>query len=106
MSGASPTGSLTDPTVGHQHTNLNNGNGVNNNGYLHDFAQNGLASGSYSYLNPNFPFTNVITFDSQEIDIGALDLPTEMMPPWLEYLPGDVLGLFDNPPNGGTHHQM
>lgn len=103
LHGASSTGTLTDPSAAHQHNSLN---GMNNGGYLHDFAQSGLASGSYSYLNPNFPITNVITFDSQEIDIGALDLPTEMMPPWLEYLPGDVLGLFDNSPNGGNHHQM
>ncbi|KAK7421566.1 hypothetical protein QQZ08_009911 [Neonectria magnoliae] len=38
-----------------------------------------------------------ITFDSQDIDIGALGLQQpELMAPWLGYIPEDVLGLFDN----------
>ncbi|KAF4978971.1 hypothetical protein FZEAL_4738 [Fusarium zealandicum] len=41
---------------------------------------------------------DAITFDSQDIDIGALGLQQpELMGPWLEYIPGDVLGLFENP---------
>jgi len=61
--------------------------------YEADFAQSGLVSGSYSYLGIN-PIQD-ITFDSQEINFDALGLPNEMMPPWLEILPGDVLGLFE-----------
>ncbi len=49
-----------------------------------------------------------MTFDSQEIDIGGLALPNEMMPPWLEYLPpGDVLSLFEGGGlNGSSQHHM
>ncbi|PHH84644.1 hypothetical protein CDD83_1615 [Cordyceps sp. RAO-2017] len=40
---------------------------------------------------------DAITFDSQDIDIGALGLQqTELMSGWLEYIPPDVLGLFEN----------
>ncbi|PFH62127.1 hypothetical protein XA68_14966 [Ophiocordyceps unilateralis] len=40
---------------------------------------------------------DAITFDSQDIDIGALGLQQpELMSRWLEYIPSDVLGLFDN----------
>ncbi|KAK2028264.1 hypothetical protein LX32DRAFT_406582 [Colletotrichum zoysiae] len=54
------------------------------------------ANATYSYLGHGMgPITDVITFENP-IDIGALGLPHEMMPPWLEYLPGDVLGLFEN----------
>ncbi|KAL6855508.1 hypothetical protein ACO1O0_006657 [Amphichorda felina] len=39
---------------------------------------------------------DAITFDSQDIDIGALGLQQpELMGQWLDYIPGDVLGLFD-----------
>ncbi|KAF7552003.1 hypothetical protein G7Z17_g4646 [Cylindrodendrum hubeiense] len=42
-----------------------------------------------------------ITFNSHDIDIGALGLQQpELMGPWLEYIPGDVLGLFENPDMG------
>ncbi|KAL0940428.1 pathway-specific nitrogen regulator [Colletotrichum truncatum] len=55
-----------------------------------------FANGTYSYLGQGMgPITDVITFDNP-IDIGSLGLPNEMMPPWLEYLPGDVLSLFEN----------
>ncbi|KAL3959626.1 hypothetical protein ACCO45_004743 [Purpureocillium lilacinum] len=38
-----------------------------------------------------------ITFDSQDIDIGALGLQQpELMSGWLDYIPSDVLGLFEN----------
>ncbi|GJC83638.1 putative transcriptional regulatory protein C530.11c [Colletotrichum liriopes] len=54
------------------------------------------ANATYSYLGQGMgPITDVITFENP-IDIGALGLPNEMMPPWLEYLPGDVLSLFEN----------
>ncbi|KAK1967647.1 hypothetical protein LY78DRAFT_482120 [Colletotrichum sublineola] len=54
------------------------------------------ANGTYSYLGHGMgPITDVITFENP-IDMSALGLPHEMMPPWLEYLPGDVLNLFEN----------
>ncbi|PKS05565.1 hypothetical protein jhhlp_008083 [Lomentospora prolificans] len=43
--------------------------------------------------------SDVITFDSQEIDINALGLQNEMMPTWLEYLP--VMNIFDGSGMGG-----
>lgn len=100
IQGASPSSTLGDQTSSQQQQHLNNNNNNNSDntnltgGYLNDFPQSGLASGSYGYFGHNGPITD-ITFDSQDIDIGALGLPNDMIPPWLEYLPGDVLGLFD-----------
>lgn len=38
---------------------------------------------------------DAITFDSQDIDIGALGLQgQDLMGGWLDYIPGDVLGLY------------
>jgi hypothetical protein len=40
---------------------------------------------------------DAITFDSQDIDIGALGLQQpELMGPWLELIPSEMLGLFEN----------
>ena len=42
-----------------------------------------------------------ITFDSQDINIDALGLQQpDLMGSWLEYIPDDVLGLFDHPDMG------
>lgn len=73
--------------------------------------------GGLSSIGSLNPINDIITFDSQEINFDALGLPNEMMPPWLEILPGDVLGLFEgggslNVPGGlfggggnhGGHH--
>ncbi|PHH69888.1 hypothetical protein CDD82_7462 [Ophiocordyceps australis] len=52
---------------------------------------------------------DAITFDSQDIDIGALGLQQpELMSGWLEYIPGDVLGLFEGHEMGhdGTRHHQ
>lgn len=97
----------------HNNHNYNNG-GVHHNTtngghnvYQADFAQSGLVSGSYSYLGIN-PIQD-ITFDSQEINfdaLGSLGLPTEMMPPWLEILPGDVLNLFEGGMAGANQGHM
>lgn len=39
-----------------------------------------------------------ITFNSQDIDIGALGLnQPDLMGGWLDYIPNDMLGLFDSP---------
>ncbi|KAK3683518.1 fungal-specific transcription factor domain-containing protein [Podospora appendiculata] len=125
--GSPSSGTLTDSggSMSHQHHhsshhnhhhqqhshNMGNSNGVSHNSgnsghYQVDFAQSGLVSGSYSYLGHN-PI-NEITFNSQEINFDALGLHNEMgvMPPWLEILPGDVLGLFDGGMTGATHGQM
>lgn len=61
--------------------------------YAHDFAPNGLASSSYSYLGGACgPITDAITVE--EINIGSLGLPNDMMPPW-DFFPSDFSGLFD-----------
>jgi len=106
----SPSSTFTDPGMGHQHYHNHHGhtNGVGHNagGYEADFAQSGLVSGSYSYIGNN-PLNEMITFNSQEISIDALGLSNEMMPPWLEILPGDVLGLFETGMAGSGHnHHM
>jgi hypothetical protein len=102
--GESPVDRLTDTGLkpGHrQHDNQISGHNPAGGGeYPQEFAQDGLGSGSYAYLGPGGPISDVITFDSQEIDIAAFGLPNEMMTPWLEYLPGDVLNLFEGGVNG------
>ncbi|CAK7203262.1 hypothetical protein SEUCBS139899_005993 [Sporothrix eucalyptigena] len=71
------------------------GNGM----YQSDFGQgSNLMGGPYSYLEAG-PITDVVTFDSQEIDIASLVLPPELMPLWLEYVPTNVLNLFDDGTN-------
>jgi len=82
------------------HDHDHSGNSSHSGNYEVDFAQSGLVSGSYQYLSGN-TVHELIMLDSQEINIDALNslgLPTEiMMPaPWLEILPQDILGLFEN----------
>ncbi|OHW91385.1 pathway-specific nitrogen regulator [Colletotrichum incanum] len=84
MPSASPSGNMHDSTSQQHH-----------NGQ-HIVFDPTYANATYSYLGQGMgPITDVITFENP-IDIGALGLPNEMMPPWLEYLPGDVLSLFEN----------
>ena len=81
--------------------NINNNNNMGNtdgNGVYQDFMPSSLMSGHYSYMEAG-PITDVVTFDSQEIDIGSLVLPPELMPLWLEYVPTNVLNLFDDGTN-------
>ncbi|KAK1999204.1 hypothetical protein LX36DRAFT_490143 [Colletotrichum falcatum] len=80
----SPSSNMHDATSQHHH-----------NGQQVAFDPT-YANATYSYLGHGMgPITDVITFENP-IDIGSLGLPHEMMPPWLEYLPGDVLSLFEN----------
>lgn len=101
----SPSSTPTDSGMGqqhpshthnHSHVYNNNHDGsidqhTQHNAYEADFAQSGLVSGSYSYMGLN-PINDIITFNSQEVNFDMLGLHSEMMPPWLEILPGDVLG--------------
>ncbi|TPX08838.1 uncharacterized protein E0L32_009656 [Thyridium curvatum] len=103
----SPTSALndtSDPRHSHNTQNVTDNLSGGGNSFSPDFAQSGLASGSYAYYGP-VPITDVITFDSQEIELGMLDLPNEMMPAWFDYLPGDVLNMFESGMNGGGNHQ-
>ncbi|KAI3395749.1 hypothetical protein diail_917 [Diaporthe ilicicola] len=104
LQGASPPNSLHDPNSVHQQrihqlsqaaTHSAPTDVVGN--YAHDFAQNGLASGSYSYFGSG-PMADAITVE--EINIGSLGLPNDMMPPW-DFFPGDFSGLFDANHLGG-----
>lgn len=68
----------------------------------------GAGTPSHSvYYPPGMPYQSswafgngsmdAITFDSQDIDIGALGLQQpDLMTGWLEYIPTDVLGLYEN----------
>ncbi|KAF9874566.1 hypothetical protein CkaCkLH20_08129 [Colletotrichum karsti] len=88
MHSASPRGTQQDGTPAQQHHHQHLSPQIM-------FDPN-FANGTYSYLGQGMgPITDVITFDNP-VDIGSLGLPNEMMPPWLEYLPGDVLSLFEN----------
>ncbi|KAK2607130.1 hypothetical protein N8I77_005833 [Diaporthe amygdali] len=98
LQGASPPNSLNDPnSVQQQRIHQLNQAAANHTptdvvgNYAHDFAQNGLASGSYSYFGGG-PMADAITVE--EINIGSLGLPNDMMPPW-DFFPGDFTGLFD-----------
>lgn len=57
------------------------------------------------YFSPGMAYQNMwgasnmdsITFDSQDIDIGALGLEQEaLMAPWLNYNAEELMGLFEN----------
>ncbi|KAL1836642.1 hypothetical protein VTJ49DRAFT_4829 [Mycothermus thermophilus] len=99
------TATPTDTGMGHQQHSIHDhphgqdhDNGIgqshHDTDYDADFSQSGLASGSYSYTYTGAltPINDMITFNSQEVNFGMLGLDNEMMPPWLETLPVDVLG--------------
>lgn len=100
QSGASPSTMLGESTHRQPSQQQQSGN-AQNGGYVgyHDLAQSGMTPSQY-FLEP---ISDVITFDSQDIDIGTLGLSNEMMQPWLEYLPSDALGIFEaGNMNGGN----
>lgn len=105
LQGTSSPNSLNDPnSVHHQrmhqlnHAAQNHASNDVVGNYGHDFAQNGLASGSYPYFGGG-PIADAITVE--EINIGSLGLPNDMMPPW-DFFPGDFTGLFDANHLGGA----
>lgn len=92
----------------HSHNNHNShvGGMDHSSGYEAGFAQSGLVSGSYSYMGLN-PINDMITFNSQEVNFDMLGLQSEIQPPWLEILSGDILGgLFEGGITGGNHGHM
>ncbi|ROW06386.1 hypothetical protein VMCG_04280 [Cytospora schulzeri] len=116
LPGASPSNSLTDPPTSSSHHQQQRTGQLNaptashsstevHGSYAHDFAPNGLTSSSYSYLGGNCgPITDAITVE--EINIGSLGLPNDMMPPW-DFFPSDFTGLFDVHSLGeGNHGQI
>jgi hypothetical protein len=125
--GGSPGSTLNDSAVGHHHAShhhqqhhsvhhqqnqqqhgYSNGSGsYNHDNTTTDFSQNGLAAGAYSYLG-HVGISDVITLDSQEIDLNQFNITHDVPSAWLQYLPDNVLELFeagilsDNGGNGGT----
>jgi hypothetical protein len=99
--------SPTDSNMGQQRNHNSHDNGMDqSSSYEADFAQSGLASGSYSYMGLN-PINDIITFNSQEVNIDMLGLQSEILPPWLEILPGDILGgLFEGGMAGASQGHM
>jgi hypothetical protein len=102
----------------HNHDHYNNHHHQNHdscvdnndsNDYEADFAQSGLVSGSYSYIGFN-PVNDIMMLNRGDINFDSLGLQSEMMPPeapWLEILPGDVLGgLFESGMAGVNHGHM
>jgi hypothetical protein len=72
------------------------GGGAHNNMY---YAPNMSYQGPWGPMMGNM---DAITFDSQDIDIEALGLQQpDLMGGWLEYIPSDVLGLFDEHQGSG-----
>ncbi|CAI4217382.1 unnamed protein product [Parascedosporium putredinis] len=64
----------------------------------------GYHGGNMQYMpSNNSHVPNVITFNSQDIDINSLGLQNEMMPSWLEYLP--VMNIFDGSSMGDNSGQ-
>ncbi|UKZ56080.1 hypothetical protein TrVGV298_009908 [Trichoderma virens] len=62
----------------------------------------GSNSHSMATWGPIMGNMDAITFDSQDIDIEALGLQQpDLMGGWLEYIPNDVLGLFDENQESG-----
>lgn len=96
LPGASPSSSLADPPASsshHQHPRTSQSSADVAGPYAHEFAPSGFTSGAYSYIGGGCgPITDAITVE--EINIGSLGLPNDMMPPW-DFFPSDFSGLFD-----------
>lgn len=100
----SPSSSLADPNTSQQRAHqLNPATPVDMIGsYGHDFAQSGLASASYSYG----AIDNAIMV--QQIDLGSMALPDDMVGPWDLFPSGNFVDLFDpsNLGDAGNQGQM
>lgn len=93
VNGSSSRGMMNSTAV----TSAATSGGTHNNLY---YAQNMAYQGPWGPIMGNM---DAITFDSQDIDIGALGLQQpDLMGGWLEYIPSDVLGgLFDEHQESG-----
>lgn len=106
LQGASPSSSLADPSSSQQQTSqISVATPVDMIGpYGHNFAQNGLASGSYSsYMGNGGSIDNAIMV--QQIDLGSMALPDDMVGPWDLFPSGNFVDLFDPNNLGDTGHQ-
>lgn len=107
LQGGSPSSSLADPqntqTSQQRAHQLNAATPIDMVGsYGHDFASSGLASGSYSYGT----IDNAIMV--QQIDLGSMSLPDDMVGPWDLFPSGNFVDLFDpaNIGDAGGQGQM
>lgn len=91
----SPSSSLADPQASQQRSNqLNAPTPIDMIGsFGHDFAQAGLASESYSYGGGGSAIDNAIIL--QQIDLGSMALPDELVGPWDLFPIGNFADLFD-----------
>lgn len=91
--------SNTRPTGHHSVTSTGGGTTHNNSNNSVYYSQ-GVPFQTASW-GPALGNMDGITFDSQDIDMGALGLQQpDLMSNWLEYLPPDVLGIYEE------HHTM
>ncbi|KAG6010941.1 hypothetical protein E4U21_002611 [Claviceps maximensis] len=92
---ATPPNNVADASNSHGRSGASTGNSV--------YYPSGMSyQSTWAFGNGSM---DGITFDSQDIDIGALGLQQpDVMTGWLEYVPSDVLGLFENHDMNGGHH--
>lgn len=107
LQGASPSSTLTEANTSQQITNqLNTGTGATHTdmigSYGHDFAPSGLASGANYYFGNGGTIADAITVE--EINLNALGLSNDMLPPW-DFFQADLSGLFDANHLGSAGHQ-
>jgi hypothetical protein len=117
---ASPASTLTDPGTAalhnhgrqyhHHHPNDISNHESGDTGrttYQSDVSHGNSMSAVYPYLAP-LGVTDVITLGSHEIpfDIAQLGLSNDAPATWLEYLPDNVLEIFESSMSGDGQHHM
>ncbi|CEI65464.1 hypothetical protein FVEN_g6127 [Fusarium venenatum] len=96
----------SQPTTGFDAYSVSPPTAMAENGVTPATTLSGANHMYFGHGQNNFPYTmpwvnsmgsmDGITFDSQDIDIAALGLQqSDMMGPWLDYFPSDVLGLLE-----------
>ncbi|EKJ70072.1 hypothetical protein FPSE_09752 [Fusarium pseudograminearum CS3096] len=96
----------SQPTTGFDAYSVSPPTAIAENGVTPATTLSGANHMYFGHGQNNFPYTmpwvnsmgsmDGITFDSQDIDIAALGLQqSDMMGPWLDYFPSDVLGLLE-----------
>ncbi|KAK2595084.1 hypothetical protein QQS21_007215 [Conoideocrella luteorostrata] len=100
-SGYTPASQNSGGYEGYNASPASNMGDGNNHGRTAGTSSSNVYYGQGLPYQPSWAFgsgsTDAITFDSQDIDIGALGLQQpDLMSGWLEYIPSDVLGLLEN----------
>ncbi|KAF3766189.1 hypothetical protein M406DRAFT_339457 [Cryphonectria parasitica EP155] len=108
LQGASPSSSLAEPnpsssSSSHQqrananHSSVAAAEMINH--YGHEFAQNGMASGSFSYMGGSGSIADAIMVE--QVDLGSMQLPTDMFAPWDLFPGANFADVFDASGMGG-----